>query len=195
MKQAIAVVGVVTVVTGLYVVFVGPPGAFDFDYTFVTLVGLLAVVQGLRYGLERRHTEFRATETADPELRYHVPVPGDDHDETLSIASGWGYRARNRQHSIRDDLRRVAAETIAIRESCSLEEAVERVEAGTWTDDPVAAAFLGDRLAKPPLRHRLRATLSRQPSFVYRVRRTVAAVAALQRVDGESAAGTGGASP
>ncbi|MFB6154503.1 MAG: hypothetical protein ABEJ22_01320 [Haloferacaceae archaeon] len=184
MRGTAAAVGVATVVTGVYSVYVGPAGPFDFDYTFVTLVGVLALVQGLRYGLGRRHTEFRAAETDDPELRYHVPVPGDDHDERFAVAGGWGYRARNRQRSVREDLHRVAVETVTIRENCAPEEAEARVAAGTWTADPVAAAFLGDDVPAPPLRDRLLAALSRDSSFVYRARRTVAAVAALQRPDG-----------
>lgn len=182
MNRATAVVGVLTVFAGLAVVYGGPVAGLELDYGFVTLVGVLAVVQGLRYGLERRSTTFEFTETGDPELRYHVPVPGTDHDESIARTEGWGYLHRRRRFELREDLQETAVETISIRESCSADAARARVEDGTWTDDPVAAAFLSPDAPEPPLTERVRPFFAREPAYSYRVRRTVRAIARLQEV-------------
>jgi hypothetical protein len=190
-KRIATAVGVGTVAAGLYVVLVGATGSLDLNYTFVTLVGALAVVQGLRYGLERRATPVGRSTTADPELRAHVPVPGDGHDTDIANASGWSYRAKNRRQTVREHLRAVAVETIAARENVTDAAARERVDDGSWTEDPLAAAFLGASTSRPPLREQLRARLRRESSFSYRARRTVAAIAELQASDADVAATTG----
>ncbi|MFB6193425.1 MAG: hypothetical protein ABEI75_00035, partial [Halobaculum sp.] len=46
---------------------------------------------------------------------------------------------------------------------------------GTWTDDPVAAWFLGEELA-PPLAARVRGWIGSQGQFGYGARRTIAAL-------------------
>ena len=188
MRRLATVVGVVTVAAGLLVVFGGATANFDFNYTFVTLVGALAVVQGLRYGFERRSTDFEQSTTADPELRAHVPVPGDGHDDDIANAAGWSYRAKNRRRTVREHLRSVAVETIATRQNVTEAAARDRLDEGTWTDDPLAAAFLGSSTSRPPLREQLRARLRREPAFSYHARRTVGAIAELQAADADDAA-------
>ncbi|MFW6376714.1 MAG: DUF7269 family protein, partial [archaeon] len=51
-------------------------------------------------------------------------------------------RSRSRSDLYRQ-LRSVAIETIRQRMNCSEDEAADLLEAGTWTDDPNAAAFFG----------------------------------------------------
>jgi len=191
-RRLATVVGVVTVAAGLFVVFGGPATRFDFNYTFVTLVGALAVVQGLRYGLERRSTDFEQSATADPELRVHVPVPGDGHDDDIAKSAGWSYRAKNRRQTVREHLKSVAVETVATRENVTEAAARDRLEEGTWTTDPVAAAFLGPSTARPPIREQLRARLRRESAFSYHARRTVGAIAELQGTDADDAAESDG---
>lgn len=57
--------------------------------------------------------------------------------------------------------------------------ASQRVERGTWTDDPVAAAFLSPRRGQP-LGERLRGALDPGRAFKRRVDRTIAAIEALE---------------
>lgn len=153
------------------------PGVGD---PFVTLVGVLALLQGVRYGSDWWAVEVRTLETGDPEQRYRVPAPGDDADEALRTATGWSTRHRRRRDELRDRLTEAAAAALVARgeaESVSAAEAV--VAAGEWTADPAAAWFLGDGVDLPA-GLRLRAALGREPLFYFGARRTIDAVAGLQ---------------
>lgn len=72
----------------------------------------------------------------------------------------------------------------AVRTSHGLDEegALGAVEAGTWTDDPVAAAFLSPECTQP-LFERLRTVLDPGRAFHRRVERTVGAIEDLERRD------------
>jgi len=181
-RRLAAAVGVAAATFGLAVVSGALPRPFGLDDAFVLLVGALAVVQGLRYGLARRGVEYEATEFGDPELRYRVPAPGDDDDEYLTGSGGVGYRARQRRREFRDRLRELAAETVALRENCSEADATDLIDEGVWTDDPYAAHFLSRGSVPIPLHLRARAALSRVSSFRFYVDRSVAAIDAAREV-------------
>jgi hypothetical protein len=78
---------------------------------------------------------------------------------------------------------RVRAEVHAVA-TAVLESATDDVDApasdrladGSWTDDPRAAAFLGEDVPQPPLSVRFRDWLSAEPTFERRVRVTLAAL-------------------
>ncbi|WP_135854312.1 DUF7269 family protein [Halorussus salinus] len=70
-----------------------------------------------------------------------------DPDETREFAS--------RRRKAEGRIRRTAVRVLAEVERIGDEEAAERIAAGTWTDDPRAAAFLGGRRLAP-LRVRIR---------------------------------------
>lgn len=180
LSRVVTVVGLGAVGFGLVSVALRETFGFSLSYTFVTLLGLLAVAQGLRAVSGRRGTDGEETETGDPELRYLVPTPGDDFDELLGDTAGWSLQSVSRQRDVRDRLHRVAVDALATYEHCTAEEARERIEEGTWTDDPVAASFLSDSVPAPPLGVRLRQLVRRESGFGYRVARTVDAIDALQ---------------
>lgn len=178
-RSLVAGVGVVAVLGGLAALagFVVP--GLNATFLFVTVVGLVAGVQGLRYALGRRNVDYRSTDTGDPELRYRVPTPGDDVDRRLGGAGGW---RRAGASNLRTRLREAAVESLVLHDNCSPEAAEEHVEAGTWTDDPVAARYLG---ADVPLSWvtRLSLVVRGQSSTPARVSRTVAAVEAIHDSD------------
>jgi hypothetical protein len=179
--RVVTVFGVAAVLVGLASVAIGGPVVgLDLDYTFVTMVGLLALAQGVRYASARWTAEPVAAETDDPELRYRVPVPGDDVDELLARASGWSFRGARDRQTLRERLGDVAVQTLVSRGACDAAEATRRVESGEWTDDPVAAGFLSDAPRRLPLRERLRGLFRSEPRVAYEVSRTVDAIAALQ---------------
>lgn len=96
-------------------------------------------------------------------------------DRTVSQASVSG--DRNDRDSVQSRLRSAAIETIAAIERCPRATARERVLAGEWTDDPVAAAFLGDAEAPDyPLRWRLYAWLHEEQAFEESVDRSLSAI-------------------
>lgn len=100
-------------------------------------------------------------------------------DRAVRQASASGDR-RDRE-SVRSRLRSAAIETIAAVERCPRATARERVLAGDWTDDPVAAAFLGDVEAQDfPLRWRVYAWLHEEKAFEASVDRSLSAIEAYE---------------
>lgn len=183
-----AAVGGLCVVAGLaglagYVV----PG-LNATYVFVTLVGVVAGVQGLRYALRRRKVTVLETETGDTERRYRVPVPGDDVDRELSPSGGW--RGSRGSSTVRQRIREAAVRTLVLRDNCTEAEAEARLEEGAWTDDPVAAQYLGADVSVP-LRTRLRLVVRGRVSTI-RASRAISAVGRLRDEGGGRPSGTDG---
>jgi hypothetical protein len=81
---------------------------------------------------------------------------------------------------VRAVLTELTVETYATRHQQPLEVAEVAVKAGTWTDDDVAAAFLGDADGpRPSLLSRIRLWLVPERERERRIERTVAALTAL----------------
>ena len=146
-----AAVGAVAVLVGLAISFQqGLAGAIPASWAFVLLVAVVAGVQTLSTVFSRRGTPIQGADTGDPERRYEAPTPGDDLAETLAFArrrSRAGDRPRDR---LRERVADIAAAAVADAAGCSTDEAAERVRTGEWTDDPVAAWFLGEEVGLPP---------------------------------------------
>ena len=180
MRRAVAAVGFGALLVGFASLLLRATFGFSLNYTFVTMVGLLAAAQGLRYASARRGIETVETETGDPEQRYQVPTPGDDFDARLAGAGGWSLRGVSERRTIRERLHSAAVDALVIHDNCPIDEAERRIREGTWTDDPYAVDFLGDAPTRPPLGLRLRGLFSREPKYHRQVRHTVDAIVALQ---------------
>lgn len=178
--RVVSAAGVVAIVLGLAALFARDiAAALAVEFTFVTVVGVLAVVQGLRMIRERRSVEVVRAALEDPELRYEAPVPGDDLDTDIANATGWSIHSQNRRSRLRKRMAETATATVASVENVSHAEARERVRRGSWTDDRVAAGFLGEQRGYPLDEHARR--LARGESqFSFGARRTAAALLALQ---------------
>jgi hypothetical protein len=178
--------GLTLVGLGFFVLYTrGLVGLLNLSYVFVTGIGLLAALLGLNYFNVGRQTRRRATVVDDVEPRYEVPVPGDDTDELLADSRGLSRASIKRRREFHERLERVAHETLAARGDYPSEAAARRaVETGAWTDDPVAAWFLGDT-PEPPLSVRLRGVLGSDTEFGFAARRTIAALGAVR--EGRSA--------
>lgn len=155
-----AAIGAVAVLVGLAVSFQqGLASAIPASWAFVLLIAVVAGAQTVSIVFSRRRTPIQAAETGDPERRYEAPTPGGDLAETLALArqgSRAGDRPRDR---VRERVAGAAVAAVADAEGCSREEATERVRTGEWTDDPVAAWFLGEEVGLPAAtRARLLAT-------------------------------------
>jgi hypothetical protein len=191
-NSILTLVGLVAVALGvLMVIQPGLAAAIGTDYTAVTIVALLALVQGIRVARSRKATELRAAETPDVETVETVPTPGDDFDrEVAELRSGPRRTLIRKRANLRESLEAAAVTAVADRENCSPEAARERIEAGTWTDDPHAASFLGGAEApSPPLFARVRIAASGQSSRQFRIRRTADAIARVAGVADESGEG------
>lgn len=179
--ELLGVVGLVA--AGLGVVMVVAPGlAADVGRgePVIVLVGLLAVVQGVRAAVDRRRAEVSAAETGDPETPPELPTPGDDFDERLARVGTYHPRTTSERREIRDRLAEVAVAALTRRERCSAAAAREMLREGTWTDDPVAVAFFSERGRRTlPLREQL-ASIVQGRRFDRDARRAVAAIVAIE---------------
>ncbi|AFK18336.1 hypothetical protein E6P09_06095 [Haloferax mediterranei ATCC 33500] len=167
------VVGVLATTAGLAII-AGVSLGLELTDLFLGLVAALAALQGLRYVQRRRDTSYKTTTTDDPEMRVSVPVPGVDFDDEIAAAmtrrKRWAARSR-----VVDRLESRARQALVLRGGRTPAEAETLLDSGAWTDDVVAARFLGAE-ASLPLRRRLRLLLSGQSMFAERVDRTVAAI-------------------
>lgn len=148
-----------------------------------SLAWLLALVGGayavVRLGLGRERPAV-APEFGDPPAerpRAGSPTADDEFDAQLRRATYWIEDPRYGGREVRSRLYRTAVEVVARTGAGSHEAAKQAIATGEWTDDRVAAAFLGDDTAPGlPLRNRFRGWLRPDVAFEHRVERTVAAV-------------------
>ncbi|MEY7850502.1 hypothetical protein AB7C87_15040 [Natrarchaeobius sp. A-rgal3] len=98
-------------------------------------------------------------------------------------ANGW-YRCQPNDSTaeVRNRLAEGALRAIKARRGHTVEAAGEALRTGRWTDDPVAAAFLGDDLPQP-FDERLRGAVDPGAAYDRRIRRTLLAIEALERID------------
>lgn len=181
-RRVVTVVGLGAVGLGLVSVALRETFGFSLSYMFVTLVGALAIAQGVRAVSQRRQSTYTETETGVPERRFQVPVPGDEFDAQVASAVGWSLRSVSEQRDVKNRLHQAVVDTLVIHDHCSVADAEAHIEAGTWTDDPVAARFLSDEAPDLPLRARLQSLFRRDSRFRQQVRHTVAALTTLQEV-------------
>lgn len=179
--RPLAAVGVAALVFGFVTLYrQGLAGVFDFGSAFVTFVGVLALVQGVRYGYARRMSGYASTEVGTPERRPAADVPGDEIDKELSRATGVARGASRRRTRLRERIQEAATEALANDRGHSAEEIAGIIDDGQWTDDPVASAFLSESRSYPVSIH-VRARLNRQSTFQYAMRRTLAAIDEINR--------------
>ncbi|MGM0590816.1 MAG: DUF7269 family protein [Halobacteriota archaeon] len=149
------------------------------DRLVVILVGLLALVQAFRAVESRHRTKLRHVDLPDVELPPSAPTPGDRLDDALSQFTD-ARRVYYHGSHVREDLSAAVVAVLSRYGSYSEEAARERLDAGTWTDDPYAVAFLRDPTApERPLTRRVRALATGESSFQRNVRHTVDAIVAL----------------
>jgi hypothetical protein len=197
-SDALVALGVLGILLGIagFAGFVVP--GLNASFTFVGLVGVLVAVQGLRYLVRRSEVESVATDPGDPERRYRVPAPGDDirghagrssgRTRRRNVRRGQNRRGRRLPRTLRRRIEAAVVETIRLREHCSIEAAERHVDEGTWTDDPIAARYLGADVPLP-LSLRLRRIVARR-SRRKRAARTLDALETL-RNDGSAVTAIG----
>lgn len=101
-------------------------------------------------------------------------APGERVDAALErvAADGTGRASTDARGLVRERVRLTAERAYAQGASADDPNAADAVAAGEWTDDRVAAAFLGDeRAPQLPLRERLRGWLHPGRAFERRARR------------------------
>lgn len=147
--------------------------------TGVLGIGLLA------YAVHRRRSGDGDDHAADDRLLRDAeadgaPAPGERVDAALArvAADGTGRHSTDARELVRERVRVTAVRAVACGSGVEEAAAVDTVAAGEWTDDRVAAAFLGedDRAPRLPLRERLRGWLHPGEAFQRRATRATRAV-------------------
>lgn len=177
MRRRIATgLGVLLAVLGLVALAVpGLTAPLPVGDLAVSLLGGVLLAGAIREFQRRRATDAAVAETGDYETAIELPTPGDAFDRRLRRIA-WVRGDRLERERVRNAIEDAAIDAIRRRWGCSRTEAERAVEAGSWTDDPFAAAFLTrDRPAVSPaalVRERLRT----EPAFRHRAGRAVAAI-------------------
>ncbi|QWC19599.1 hypothetical protein [Halorubrum sp. 2020YC2] len=171
--RPLVVAGVAAVAVGfLAALDRGVAAAVSPTSTVVTLIGVLGVVQGVRYANARRDRRRLPADPGEPERRAPAAVPGAALDERIARVAGTdpgGYRDRR---DLRNRVREAVVDVVTRDRNCSREAAEAAVDDGTWTDDPVAAAFLGAR-GGYPVRVRLSAAVRGRSRYWYGLRAAI----------------------
>ena len=151
---------------------------FGNDYLFVVPIGLLTVVVVVGVVTRRTVQGVDQARPPDPEGVPTADAPGAEFDRLVD--GGWrtAIGARRYREWLRNHLREAAIRTVMRTERCSREAARRRVEAGTWTDDPVAAAFVvedGPR-SRDAIQEAVEAIRRREVPLQWRARHTALAI-------------------
>lgn len=125
----------------------------------------------------------RESPAASGAMRAPTPV-GREADRTLEMAADARYSCKESRSArdVRERLTASAVRVVRVKRGLAAGAARERVRTGEWTDDPVAAAFLAADRSQPPV-ERLRGAVDPGAAYHRRVRRTVAAIEAIDRSD------------
>ena len=157
-RGVLILTGVAVFALGLLVVFV--PGmerlvpveamirALGSDYWVVAAVGLAAVALALFVLLVQLISGVNEAAVPVVESVESAPHPGQALDRS----------AEGHVDGPQDRLRETAVQTLMRREHCSRSDAKTRVAEGAWTDDNVAAAYLGTYRTGVPDKEAVRRT-------------------------------------
>lgn len=152
------------------------------DVVGISLVVALAVVL---FAIVAARPSARATESSEREFAERFRPPETDTEETAIAAGAVDAEIQAAVRSggdalgtVRARLATAAAETYAGAVGVSEQRARAAVEAGEWTDDAVAAAFLGG--VSPSVHQWLWLWLAPERERRRRIERTIAAIERLQ---------------
>ena len=153
--------------------------AFGNDYLFVVPLGVGAAVVVAGTLASRTVRGVDQARPPDPERVPGADPPGSEFDRL--VGDGWrtAPAAVRRREELYDRLRGAALRTLVREAGCSRAEARRRIEAGTWTDDAEAAAFLvgGAHRGQPSAEATVAALLNLELPLQRRARRAAEAVA------------------
>jgi hypothetical protein len=148
-RRAAVVVGVTAVIVGLALTLRPDLLGFDLATAFAVVVWALALA-GAAVAVHGRLTAGGGTETPLPRAseRPDYDVPGDDFAARVADL-GAGERDADARDRVRDRLRETVVDAVVRFGGVSRSTARERVDEGTWTDDPAAADLFDDGTGRP----------------------------------------------
>lgn len=155
------------------------------DYLFVVVLGVAGCLVAVSMLISGRSGNLAQTDTPNPEQPPTVPAVGEEFDQTVgSVRFALPVVGRSARRRVRERLRTAAIAATMRADGCRRETAERRVDEGTWTDDPAAAAFLSDGRSGS-IGGRLAAWAAGKTRRQRRAKRTVNAV--VERFDGAGA--------
>ena len=174
-------VGLVVVLAGLAaVVGLDVVPTLPFGNGVVAGISISAILTGSLALARRLFTDYETARTADVEYRESVTVPGVAFDDTLAGAIHGLSRTRvDARRDVTERLRRAAAAVYAQSEGVPESDAREAVDAGTWTDDPVAAGFLSGASSVSTTADQVRSVVGRRPKLSTGIDRVLVELAEL----------------
>ena len=139
------------------------------DYLVLAVVGGVAVVGAMSVQVRRRIGGIDQATPPDTEDVHVVPTLGSDLDDYLATPLSLG---ATEPPGTRSRFFRLAVTVVMQEDGCPRVEAERRVEDGTWTTDPFAAAYLArGEDGSVSATQRLRAALQGDSATQHGVRR------------------------
>lgn len=156
----------------------------------VLALGVAALLYALLPLALQHETHRRQAPPFEPGPVYEGEPPGGDLDRLFAKADGSRARSIDDRYRLRRRLETSAVRAVQKRDDCSEAAASEALEAGTWTDDPVAAQYFSDRdgdvAAGLPPGRRVRFHLAAGSPGVRAARRVADEITAMTRTEGRS---------
>ena len=181
-RRALVGAGIAAVGLGLVTMVVpGGGGIAGGSATLVSFLGVVALAQAARVTSEFWNLERRSADLPDAHRSESATVQGETFDRAFQLSARRGRVGRRNRDRIVNYVRHTAVVTLAAETDATSEVVRARLDDGTWTDDPVAAALFADDHS-PLWRDHLRTAVGRETTFQRRVRRAV--VALERRVEG-----------
>ncbi|MEY7848172.1 DUF58 domain-containing protein [Natrarchaeobius sp. A-rgal3] len=166
----LAFAGGVAVLTGV--------GTLTLAQASVGIIGAISLIAAfVSFSHRRDARQYRST--PDPERRTPASIPGGRLTDAIAQFNphnvGRGYVTRRSVNGLRSAVTAVLTRF----QGRSEEEAAAAIEDGSWTDDPIASAFLSEEIDSPPqsARRRLTDRLGRDDPYRRGIRRTAVAIA------------------
>lgn len=162
MRPISAVVAVITILSGLLAAVLAStavPGLTDPGLLrLIGVIVLCSVAPALYVCL--RSWQSQPPPLPSVEDGVQVPVPGDGIDDILFATDAWvrrsAYSQKQRRERMHPILRAMVINTLILDLNEEFEAAQERIEAGTWTEDPLLASYLSESLEDRPTHGRIR---------------------------------------
>ncbi len=163
LRDFLITVGVGAIAFAVFLIaFPSTAGSLSLPQTTTVIIGFIALIQGFRSVQTRRHTQIEQAKIPPIEKRETTPIPGEDFDERIQHLRGvYSRGTASEEERIKQRLQSTAVDVLTRTQDISNETARRQLETGEWTNDPIAAAFLGGSDApNSPMGFRLQSRVS-----------------------------------
>lgn len=163
LRDFLITIGVGAIAFAIFIIaFPSIAGSLSLPQTTTVIIGFIALIQGFRSVQSRRLTTIEQASLPPIEDRESTPIPGDDFDERIQHMRGFYTRgAASEEERIKQRLRGTAIDVLTRTKDISNDAARHQLDTGEWTDDPIAASFLGGSDApSSPIGFRLQSRVS-----------------------------------